>query len=122
MTPLLLALTLALPGSARDAQAIVLRLGAPWCAPCLEMEPAFHGVARSLSGWVSFVQVDATEDRGAARALGVHSLPATAILWRGRLLELTLGYLTAGEQLALGLRAALLPIVLDALGPAPPES
>jgi thiol-disulfide isomerase/thioredoxin len=99
----------------RPEEASVLRVSAGWCAPCLEMQAGFRAAARAFQGLARFSTIDADVDAAAARRLGVRSLPATVVRFRGRTVERDIGYLTPGEQWALGLRAALWPALAQAL-------
>ncbi len=96
-------------------EASVLRVSARWCAPCLEMQEGFRAAARTFDGLVCFRTLDADADIELAKRLGVRSLPATLVRFRGRTVERDIGYLTPGEQWAVASRASLWPAVAQAI-------
>ncbi len=113
MLALLAAALLSAPSG--PGEAVVLRVSAAWCAPCLEMAPDFARVEQAFRDAARFRVLDADRDAKAIARLRVWSLPATLIRFRGRTVERDIGYLTPGEQWALGARAALWPAVSAAL-------
>jgi thioredoxin 2 len=57
---------------------------APWCGPCKMMAPAFEDAARYLAPKVRFAKVNTQENRDAAEAYRINSIPTLIIFKDGR--------------------------------------
>ena len=70
---------------------------APWCKPCLFLNPVLEEAARELAGAVKVVKLNVDENPVAATVYSVRSIP-TMILYRGGdELEKFVGYLGKDE-------------------------
>jgi thioredoxin 1 len=70
---------------------------APWCKPCLFLNPVLEEAARDLAGLVQVVKLNVDENPVAATVYSVRSIP-TMILYRGGdELEKFVGYLGKDE-------------------------
>lgn len=56
-------------------QNVVVDCWAPWCGPCLALEPAIKELAKEFEGKVLFAKMDTDENLEIARKLGIMSLP-----------------------------------------------
>jgi thioredoxin len=61
---------------------VVVDFCAPWCVPCLAVEPIFEQLAADHEGRVRFVKLNIDENLATAAHYGVLSIP-TAILFEG---------------------------------------
>jgi thioredoxin 1 len=64
-----------------DALPVLVDFWAPWCAPCMRMEPAIHELAARYSGRLVVARVDVDAQPRTAGRYDVLSLP-TVILFR----------------------------------------
>lgn len=60
---------------------VLVDFWAPWCGPCVMMEPALRSLADRLSGRLAIVRVDCTRHEPLAKRHGVRALP-TLVLYR----------------------------------------
>lgn len=56
-------------------QNVVIDCWAPWCGPCLALEPAIKELAREFEGKVLFAKMNTDENLEIARKLRIMSLP-----------------------------------------------
>lgn len=56
-------------------QHVVIDCWAPWCGPCIGLEPTMEELARHYRGKVLFAKMNTDENLEIARKLGVMSLP-----------------------------------------------
>lgn len=89
---------------APGAKLTVLHVGAPWCPPCVAMEPAVHKFEEDWKGRVNFVNINSdqtsTPEFEAHRDLlsNVEAIPYTAWLdAHGKVLGEKVGYADAQE-------------------------
>lgn len=54
---------------------VVIDCWAPWCGPCLALEPAIKELAKEYKGKVLFAKMNTDENLDIARRLGIMSLP-----------------------------------------------
>jgi thioredoxin 1 len=54
---------------------VVVDCWAPWCGPCLALEPALKELAKEFMGRVLFAKMNTDENLEIARGLGIMSLP-----------------------------------------------
>lgn len=76
---------------------VLLAIGAPWCGPCIRMEPILQEVADAFVENVLVLKLNTDENPVVPRQLGVMSIP-TAILFRnGTELDRFVGFTSADE-------------------------
>ncbi len=54
---------------------VVIDCWAPWCGPCLALEPAIKELAKEYEGRILFTKMNTDENLETARKLGIMSLP-----------------------------------------------
>lgn len=64
---------------------VLIDFYADWCAPCKKMKPYLERIARESANKVVLVRIDADENPGLCRTLGVTALP-TLRLYRNKVL------------------------------------
>jgi thioredoxin len=79
---------------------------APWCKPCLFLNPVLEEAARDLAGTVRVVKLNVDENPVAATVYGVRSIPTMILFRGGDELEKFVGYLGKDELVGRS-RAAL---------------
>ncbi len=79
---------------------------APWCGPCIAMEPAIEELAEEFKGKVDILKLNVDENPHTSRAFDVMSIPTSMIFKDGKPVERIIG-LTAKDKLADAIKAAL---------------
>lgn len=57
---------------------------APWCSPCRMQKPAIEALAEQHTGKVVFAEINVDENRQAAMAYGIMSIPTIIIFRDGK--------------------------------------
>lgn len=70
---------------------VVVDAWAPWCAPCLRLEPVIEGLARELAGQVVFTKLNVDENPRTANRYGVRGLPTMLVFRHGSLVDVVVG-------------------------------
>jgi thioredoxin 1 len=70
---------------------------APWCKPCLFLNPVLEEAARDLDGAVRVVKLNVDENPVAATVYSVRSIPTMILFRQGDELEKFVGYLGKDE-------------------------
>ncbi|MFQ5909140.1 MAG: thioredoxin [Thermoplasmata archaeon] len=65
-----------------EYQNVVIDCWAPWCGPCLALEPAMEELAKEYRDRVLFAKMNTDENLEIARKLGIMSLP-TLLYFKG---------------------------------------
>ena len=74
---------------------LLIDFRAPWRGPCRAMAPAFEQAAQALEPRVRLVKVNTDEEQCLAAAFGVQSIPALALVHKGREIARTAGAMPA---------------------------
>ncbi len=85
---------------------VLVDLWAPWCGPCIAMEPAMKELATEFDGKVDIAKVNVDENPALAQSLDVMSIPTLMLFKDGKPIERIIG-LTAKDKLAGVLTAAI---------------
>ena len=85
---------------------VLVDLWAPWCGPCIAMEPAMKELATEFDGKVDIAKVNVDENPALAQSLDVMSIPTLMLFKGGKPVDRIIG-LTAKDKLAGVLTAAL---------------
>jgi len=89
---------LALHRASTKGAAVLVDVGAPWCAPCRAMAPNFAAAASALEPGVRLLKLNSEAEPQAAAALGVSSL---LLLFReGQVVDRSAGLLTTSQIVA----------------------
>jgi thioredoxin 1 len=59
----------------KEYENVVIDCWAPWCGPCLALEPAVKELAKEYRGKILFAKMNTDENLETARKLGIMSLP-----------------------------------------------
>ena len=75
-----------------DGPAVVVEFGAPWCAPCMQLEPILVELAREYPG-IRFVSlnIDDEHDAQVARRFNVQSAATVLLLRNGEVVGQFIG-------------------------------
>ena len=85
---------------------ILVEFWAPWCKPCLFLNPVLEEAARDLGEAVKVVKLNVDENPVAATVYSVRSIPTMILFRHGEELEKFVGYL-GREDLVSRIRTAL---------------
>lgn len=77
-----------------DGSIVLVKFGAPWCAPCKVYEPVLHSYAEAHPEYL-VLEIDIDEDIDAAKKYGVHGLPTTIVFVNGSEKKRKVGSLSA---------------------------
>lgn len=77
----------------------ILKIGAPWCGPCRQLETVLHGLEENkMNGTlVAAVNIDADETEDIALKYGVRAIPLTLFVKNGEVIERIQGPMTAND-------------------------
>ena len=70
---------------------VLVDFGAPWCGPCVEMNPAIDVIANKQFETVRVIKVNVDESPVISDAFGVSGIPAFFLLRRGDILSQAVG-------------------------------
>jgi thioredoxin len=68
----------------KNPQPVLVDLWAPWCVPCRSIEPALKRLEKEYEGRVDVWKVNADEQPGLLRELGVYGIPTLIVFHSGR--------------------------------------
>jgi thioredoxin 1 len=77
----------------------ILKIGAPWCGPCRQLETVLHGLEENkMNGTlVAAVNIDADETEDIALKYSVRAIPLTLFVKNGEVIERVQGPMTAND-------------------------
>lgn len=78
---------------------VLVDLWAPWCNPCIAMEPTIKELAADFDGKVDIAKLNIDENPDLAQSLDVMSIPTMLLFKDGKPVERIIG-LTAKDKLA----------------------
>lgn len=78
---------------------VLVDLWAPWCGPCIAMEPAIKELGTEFDGKVDIAKLNVDENPDLAASLDVMSIPTMLVFKDGKQVERIVG-LTAKDKLA----------------------
>jgi len=64
---------------------------APWCSPCIAMEPALERIEREVKD-IAFAKLNVDENPEVAREYGIMSIPTLIVFINGREMERIIGF------------------------------
>jgi thioredoxin 1 len=85
----------------RSPVPVLLDFGAPWCRPCVALEPVLGRIARESGGSIRVAKVDTETSPGLAARLGVRAVPTVVAFVGGRERARHTGLTTADKLLGL---------------------
>lgn len=93
-------------GAETGSGAVVVDFYADWCGPCKMMAPTFHAAAEEFDGKIKFCKINIDENREAAIANSVASIPTLIFYKDGKVADRVSGVMD-GATLAAKLNAIL---------------
>ena len=76
---------------------VLVEFWAPWCRPCLEMQPAIEQLARDFRGQVTVAKLNLDESPNLAASLGVDTPPIIIMFRDGKIIRRRSGRQTEHE-------------------------
>lgn len=70
-----------------SAQPVVVEFWAPWCQPCLDMQPAMEQLARGFHGRVTVAALNIDEYPDTAASFGVNLPPVVVVFRNGEIIK-----------------------------------
>ena len=71
----------------QSRQPVLVEFWAPWCQPCLEMQPAIEQLARDFRGKAKVARINIDDSAETAAAFDVHSPPVVIVFRDGEILK-----------------------------------
>lgn len=71
----------------KSRQPVLVEFWAPWCQPCLEMQPAIEQLARDSRGQAKVARLDVDESPETAAAFHVDAPPVVIVFRDGKVLK-----------------------------------
>jgi thioredoxin 1 len=90
----------------KSEKPVLVDLWAPWCGPCVAMEPTMKELAIQFDGKVDIVKLNVDDNPTLAQKLDVMSIPTLMLFRGGQPIERIVG-LTSKDKLAGAMTAAL---------------
>ncbi|HVQ44095.1 MAG TPA: thioredoxin [Candidatus Saccharimonadia bacterium] len=90
----------------KNERPVLVDLWAPWCGPCIAMEPAIKELAAEFEGKVDVAKLNVDDNPAIAQSLDVMSIPTLMLFKGGKPVERIVG-LTAKDKLAGVMSAAI---------------
>jgi thioredoxin 1 len=90
----------------KNDRPVLVDLWAPWCGPCIAMEPAMKELAAQFDGRVDVAKLNVDENPDLAQSLDVMSIPTMLLFKGGKPVSRIVG-LTAKDKVAGVMTAAL---------------
>ena len=90
----------------KNERPILVDLWAPWCGPCIAMEPALKELSTQFEGKVDIAKLNVDENPELAQSLDVMSIPNMILFKNGKPVDRIIG-LTAKDKVASIMTAAL---------------
>jgi thioredoxin 1 len=78
---------------------VLVDMWAPWCGPCIAMEPALKELSTQFEGKVDIAKLNVDDNPAIAQSLDVMSIPTLMIFKGGKPVQRIVG-LTAKDKLA----------------------
>ncbi len=63
---------------------VLLDVWAPWCGPCLTMEPRLRELEAAFDGKIVLAKLNVDEEPGLTTRLGIMALPTVRVVQNGR--------------------------------------
>ncbi|NLJ93471.1 MAG: thioredoxin TrxC [Aeromonadales bacterium] len=82
---------------AHETLPLVVDFWAPWCGPCLQMEPTFAAAAANMQGQLRLAKLDTEAQQAAAAQFGIRSIPTLIAFVKGKEVARQSGALSAGQ-------------------------
>lgn len=76
---------------------VLVDFWAPWCSPCLAMEPAVEELAKEYAGRVKVARVNVDENPVIADKYGIKGIPTVLFFKDGKLVDTLTGLMPKGR-------------------------
>ena len=83
----------------KSSRPVLVDLWAPWCGPCVAMEPTIKELAAQFDGKVDVAKLNVDDNPTLAQSLDVMSIPTLMLFKAGKPVERIVG-LTSKDKLA----------------------
>ena len=90
----------------KSTRPVLVDLWAPWCGPCIAMEPAIKELAAEFDGKVDVAKLNVDDNPTLAQSLDVMSIPTMMVFKGGKPVQRIVG-LTSKDKLAGVLNAVI---------------
>lgn len=70
---------------------VLVDFWAPWCSPCLMMEPTIEEISKEFEGKIKVGKMNVDENKYTANLYGIMSIPTTIIFKEGMPIERYIG-------------------------------
>jgi len=89
----------------KSSKPVLVDFWAPWCQPCLAMEPALKELSEEFDGKVDILKLNVDENPQVSQSFDVMSIPTSIVFKGGKPLDRIIG-LTSKDKLASVMAAA----------------
>lgn len=90
----------------KSERPVLVDLWAPWCGPCIAMEPTMKELSAQFDGKVDIAKLNVDDNPNLAQSLDVMSIPTMVLFKGGKPVQRIIG-LTAKDKVAGVMSAAL---------------
>lgn len=90
----------------KNDQPVLVDLWAPWCGPCIAMEPAMKELSAQFEGKMEIAKLNVDDNPNLAQSLDVMSIPTMILFKNGQPVQRIVG-LTNKDKVAAAMTAVL---------------
>ena len=75
----------------RSDTPVLVDFWAPWCAPCIKLEPILNALAEEYGNRLRFVKLNSDDNPETSRTYNVQAMPTLAVFRKGELIAALVG-------------------------------